>query len=150
MRPSRTYVYAGTKIIEEDSESDMSTETREKTLTALIVVDEPERVSGIVHQLSAKGISFEIVTPDEALEKVSMSAPDLAIVSEHLANTTGPRVIQQLLERSWRISTILVSDKDEETLHEETEGLGILGSIKSFDDKMRLNTLLDTFSRIAS
>lgn len=128
----------------------MNTETREKTLTALIVVDNPERVSGTVHELSARGISFEIVPPGEALEKANTSAPDLAIVSEHLANTTGPRVIQQLLERSWRISTILVSDKDEETLHEETEGLGILGSIKSFDDKMRLNTLLDTFFQVAS
>ncbi|AFM24684.1 hypothetical protein [Desulfomonile tiedjei] len=125
-------------------------EKPERTLIAFIVADRPEEVSVILHELSARGISAQIVTPDVALEKASTNAPDLAIVSEHLANTTGPRVIQQLLERSWQISTILVSDKDEEILHDETEGLGILGSIKSFDDKMRLNVLLDTFSRIAS
>jgi DNA-binding NarL/FixJ family response regulator len=128
----------------------MSTEKRGKTVIAFIIADRPEEVSGILHELSARGISGQIFTPDEALEKASTSAPDLAIVSEHLANTTGPRVIQQLLERSWQISTILVSDKDEEILHDETEGLGILGSIKSFDDKLQLNRLLDTFSQIAS
>lgn len=128
----------------------MSNEKRGKTVIAFIVADSPEEVSGILHELAARGISGQIFTPDEALEKASTSPPDLAIVSEHLANTTGPRVIQQLLERSWQISTILVSDKDEEILHDETEGLGILGSIKSFDDKMRFNKLLDTFSEIAS
>jgi hypothetical protein len=55
-----------------------------------------------------------------------------------------------LLKVSWTTSTILIADEEEEAIHDQTEGLGILGSIRTVNDMETLDRLLDRFLEIVS
>ena len=55
-----------------------------------------------------------------------------------------------LLKVSWTTATILVSERDENVIHEATEGLGILGYIKNYEDSEGFESLLKKFEQIVS
>jgi DNA-binding NarL/FixJ family response regulator len=80
--------------------------------------------------------------PERALELCRESTPALVIVDETAAGTSAGGFIKDLLGISWTVSTIVVSDKDAETVHEMTEGLGIVGSISDYNDREGLQKLL--------
>jgi hypothetical protein len=63
---------------------------------------------------------------------------------------TGIRFLAELLKVSWTTSAILISDEEEEALHDQTEGLGILGAIRAADDVETLDRLIDRFLQIVS
>ena len=79
-----------------------------------------------------------------------MNPPDLVIVEDRLTGMTGIHFLAELLKVSWTTSTILISDEEEEALHDQTEGLGILGAIRTVDDVESLDRLLDRFLEIVS
>ncbi len=121
----------------------------EISLRAIIAVD--ERVSKLIETLSKQSISATVITnADEALDECLMNPPDLAIVGTSLGSMTGIHFLAELLKISWKTATILISDEEEEALHEKTEGLGILGAIKTVDDTESLEPLLDKFLQIVS
>lgn len=121
----------------------------EEVMRAIIAVD--ERVSKLIDTLSKQSISATVITnADEALDECLMNPPDLAIVGSSLGRMTGIGFLGELLKISWRTATILISDEEEETLHQQTEGLGILGAIRTVDDTESLERLLDKFFEIAS
>ena len=121
----------------------------EISLRAIIAVD--ERVSKLIETLSKQSISATVITnADEALDECLMNPPDLAIVGASLGSMTGIHFLAELLKISWKTATILISDEEEEALHEKTEGLGILGAIKTVDDTESLGPLLDKFLQIVS
>jgi hypothetical protein len=64
------------------------------------------------------------------------------VVDEEPAGMSAVDFLKSLLGISWTISSIMVSEKDGETVHEMTEGLGILGSIKNYDDGEGLEKLI--------
>jgi hypothetical protein len=72
------------------------------------------------------------------------------VVEENLANMSGIHFILALLKVSWTTATILVSERDDEAIHEATEGLGILGHIKGYEDLKSLEDLLKKFEEIVS
>ncbi len=120
-------------------------------LRALVVVDGRDQVSRLVETLSKRGISASVKTyPDGALEECRRKPPHLAIVGKALGSTTGIRFLAELLRVSWTTSTILIADEEEEVLHDQTEGLGILGAIRTVDDMESLDRLLDRFLEIVS
>ena len=80
----------------------------------------------------------------------SVNKPDLAVVDENLATMSGIHFILDLLKVSWTTATILVSDRDDEAIHEATEGLGILGHIKDYEDLEGFESLLKKFEEIVS
>jgi len=63
---------------------------------------------------------------------------------------TGIHFLAELLKVSWQTSTILIADEEEEVIHDQTEGLGILGAIRTADDIGSLDRLLDRFLGIIS
>lgn len=116
----------------------------EMKLRAIIVVGGGDRVSLLIETMSKRGISAIVnANPDEALEECRTNPPHLAIVGSDLGSMTGVRFLAELLKVSWETYTILISDEEEETIHERTEGLGILGAIKTTEDVEALNLLLD-------
>ena len=127
----------------------MKTATGDSRLTAIIAAD--ERVSALTETLSKRGISATVITnADEALDECLMNPPHLAIVGSALGRMTGIHFLAELLKISWKTSTILIADEDEETIHDQTEGLGILGAIKSTRDAEALEKLLDKFFEIVA
>lgn len=117
-----------------------------QALQALIVVNDPAAAKGIVQILQQRGISATIATdPEEALGLCASQTPNLAVVENSLGSMSGARFLAELLKISWTTSSILIWDEDEELVHEKTEGLGILGSLRSVEDSTGLNALLDKF-----
>ncbi|MBI5252060.1 MAG: hypothetical protein HY912_21405 [Desulfomonile tiedjei] len=127
----------------------MNTTIGNSGLRALVAVN--ERVSKLTETLSKRGISATVVTDaEEALDECLMNPPHLAIVGSSLGKMTGIHFLAELLKISWKTSTILVSDEEEEALHQKTEGLGILGAIREVNDVEGLERLLDKFFEIVS
>lgn len=83
--------------------------------------------------------------PQEAIRHCRGNIPDLVIVHGESLGVAPEVFIRELLGVSWTMSTLLITDEDEETVHEKTEGLGILGHIRSPGDTGALGKLLDTF-----
>ncbi len=120
-------------------------------LRAIVLADEPLRASDLVERLSKRGISATVRTDaDEVLDECRKNPPQLVIVESALATMTGVRFLAELLKVSWKTATILIADQEEEAIHDQTEGLGILGSIRTTDDIEGLERLLDRFFEIAS
>jgi len=120
-------------------------------LRAIVVVDAHKEASMLVKNLENRGLATTVRNdPDEALDECRRKPPHLVIVGKALGSTTGARFLAELLKVSWTTSTILIADEEEEALHHQTEGLGILGAIRTVDDMESLDRLLDRFLEIAS
>jgi DNA-binding response OmpR family regulator len=120
-------------------------------LRAIVLAEDPRQASGLVDGLSKRGISARVsADPDEALVECRQNPPNLVIVGSALATMTGVHFLAELLKVSWKTSTILIADEEEEVIHDQTEGLGILGSIRTGDDMESLDRLLDRFLEIVS
>jgi DNA-binding response OmpR family regulator len=127
----------------------MKTASENVGLRAIVLAEDPRRVSGLVDGLSKRGISASVSTdPDEALVECRKNPPHLVIVASDLVTMTGVHFLAELLKVSWTTSTILIADEEEEVIHDQTEGLGILGAIGTADDKESLDRLLDRFLEI--
>lgn len=123
----------------------MST-TGTKNIQAFVLVNERTNAEGIVAMLGQRGISATVGTdPEKALVLCASQSPNLAVVENDLSSMSGARFLAELLKISWTTSSILIWDEDEEIVHEKTEGLGILGSVRSVQDKEGLNKLVDKF-----
>jgi DNA-binding NarL/FixJ family response regulator len=121
----------------------------EKRMRAIVVADEP--VAELLETLSKRNIeATSAPNADEALEECLRNPPHLAIVGQSLGLTTGVQFLAELLKISWTTGTILIADEDEESLHQQTEGLGILGAIRSVHDTKGLDILLNKFFEFVS
>lgn len=116
------------------------------------LIPSSKRSSTVVHVgFSAFGVDQD---PDTfvyeflQLDECRRNTPHLAVVEENLANMSGIHFILDLLKVSWTTATILVSDRDDEAIHEATEGLGILGHINGCEDLVTLEDLLKTFEEV--
>jgi DNA-binding response OmpR family regulator len=113
-------------------------------LTAVVLVNDPGQVRPALDALSRKGFSTLVRSdPAELLESCKVSAPDLIIVEDRLPGMSGIQFLAALLKIAWTTATVLVIDEEEESVHEKTEGLGILGSMRDLGDTGRLEQLLD-------
>ena len=123
----------------------------EMRLRALVVVDGSDQVSTLMESLSKRSIFATVITaPAEALDECRKNPPHLVIVGSVLATMTGVRFLAELLKVSWTSSTILITDEEEESVHDQPEGLGILGSIRTVDDVESLDRLIDRLLQIVS
>lgn len=118
--------------------------------SALLVVQDPTAV-GLIHELTERGFDVAVESdPVRSLGRCRKKAPDLMVVDEVLPETSGIRLIAEVLKVSWTTAAILISDKSEEEVHEATEGLGILGHVRNYHDVERFRSLLDTFTNMVS
>ncbi|MFH0823098.1 MAG: hypothetical protein V2B18_10145 [Pseudomonadota bacterium] len=115
-------------------------------MKAAIIVNTGDRVEPIAEGLSRKGFRWTVEHDPQAVLGSSRTDPlDLVIVFDRLDSMTGRRFLSQLVGISWTTAAVLIMDEDEEKVHEMTEGLGILGSIRNVDDTDGLLKLLDKF-----
>ncbi len=115
-------------------------------LRAIVVVDAHNDASMLAKSLEKRGLVTIVRNdPDQALDECRRNPPDLAIVQKAVSRMTGVHFLAELLKISWATSTILIADEEEEVLHQETEGLGILGAIRTVDDVEGLERLIDRF-----
>lgn len=122
----------------------------EANLRALILLEALDGSAPLIETLAKKGISAEVKTdPAAALDQCRANPPHLAIVASNLGAMTGTQFLAELLKVSWTTATILIADEDEEAVHDLTEGLGILGSVRSTDDVEHLERLVEAFLEIA-
>jgi DNA-binding response OmpR family regulator len=119
------------------------------SLRAVVVVNDSAHARPILEILSRKGFSGIVESdPQKALEACKISPPDLVIVEDRLTGTTGTRFLSELVRVSWSTSTVLMTDEEEEVVHQKTEGLGILGTISSYQDSIKLESLLRRFAEM--
>lgn len=117
---------------------------------ALVVVREPSAAAPLVERLTEAGFIVESSSnPSLSLEKCRQNTPNLVVVEEDLASMSGIRFIADLLKVSWTTATILVSQRDDEAIHEATEGLGILGHIQGYEDFENLRKLMKKLEAIS-
>lgn len=120
-------------------------------LTAAVIVNDASQARSILESLSRKGFAGIVESdPKVVLETCTVNPPDLVIVEDRLTGMTGIHFLGELLKVSWTTSAILISDEEEEALHDRTEGLGILGAIRATDDVETLDRLIDRFLQIVS
>ncbi len=121
----------------------------QNALKTVLVVDSRTNTSKFTDLLAKHNFTTEISNnPRETLEASKKNTPDLVIVEKGIPEMKATTFLADLLKISWTTSTILIADEEEEALHEETEGLGILGSVKSADDLQGLERLLEVFFRL--
>jgi DNA-binding NarL/FixJ family response regulator len=118
---------------------------------ALVLVKEPGSAASLIQRLTEAGfIVHSSCDPILSLDEARLNKPDLVVVDENLPTMSGIHFLLDLLKVSWTTATILVSDRDDEAIHEATEGLGILGHIKGYEDLKSLEDLLNQFEGIVS
>ena len=127
----------------------MADESEAQRIHAIILVNDPGQAAGIADTLNRRGISTTVRTdPEETLLACRSQTPQLVLVEDNLPGMSGMHFLADLLKISWTTSTILICDEDEDVVHEKTEGLGILGSLRSVHDIDGMNRLLEAFFRI--
>jgi len=120
-------------------------------LTAVVLVNDSRQAGPILETLSRKGFAAVVESnPRSVLEACKADPPAMVIVEECLEAMTGIRFLSELVRVSWSTATVLISDEEEEVVHQKTEGLGILGHIRSFNDVVSLERLLDNRCKISS
>jgi len=113
-------------------------------LQATVVVNDASQARPIIEILSQKGFAGIIERdPYTVLETCTGNSPDLVIVEDRLTGMTAIRFLSRLVITSWNTAAILITDEPEESVHEMTEGLGILGHMRNFEDTASLDGLLD-------
>ncbi|MGC9028713.1 MAG: hypothetical protein ACP5LD_03510 [Desulfomonilaceae bacterium] len=116
---------------------------------AILFLNESHSMEPLVEALGGDG--FEVFAAGDLEAGVSEHRREpfqLAIVEDGYRSFSAPTIVQELLKISWTTHSIIVTDKDEDELHEQAEGLGILGGLKDPHDMKRLNELLMTLRKI--
>ena len=117
----------------------------------IVVVNDVSAADPLTRVCKQRGIETHVFDdPEAALEECRKNPPQLAIVEEQVGDMLGVNFIGALLTISWTANSILISNKDHDTVHEMTEGLGVLGSLTGYSDIEELNKLLDTFDKVTA
>jgi len=115
-------------------------------VNAILIVNEPHRAASIIDLLCGRGFSVAVSdNTEQVLRDCRGHSPDVVIVENRLREISGIRFLSELIRVSWTTSAILVSEEDPELIHEQTEGLGILGSVTSLDDREGMERLINDF-----
>lgn len=100
-----------------------------------MVVNEATAAGPFADMLSHRCLKPTILTdPQRAPSRCRQESPDLVIVEESVSGMGGVDFLFDFLKISWTASTILITQDDEDEVHEKTEGLGILGSFGGLGD----------------
>jgi DNA-binding NarL/FixJ family response regulator len=115
-------------------------------LRAVVIANDVSLVLPLLERLSRRGVAGIIESePQAVLDACKVNPPALVIVEDRVWRMSGIRFLSELVKVSWTTSAILISNDEEEVVHQKTEGLGILGRMRSLDDLDSLERLLDKF-----
>ncbi len=100
-------------------------------------------------QLSNFGFTTkELNDPDLLLKTCADLTPAIVIVNLDLESDATVKLLTQMVKTSWQTYLIVISDLDEDRIHDRLEGLGILGRIHNESDLPALDSLINKFLRI--
>lgn len=123
--------------------------TSANTMRAVLFLGQDFSPGPISQTLSHHGFLVHCATDyQNALQEHRQAPFALAVVDEAYESGSASAIIQDLLKIDWTTHAIVISKTDESQLHEETEGLGILGSIRDAHDVEKLAELLWTLKKI--
>lgn len=124
----------------------MALRLQDNTDRVMVVVEEPSDARRVAEMVQKQGIApIVFADPDKALEECRSAPPDIVIVDDDLRSITGKQFLARLLRISWTTASILITADEEEIVHEQTEGLGILGRIRNYADEEALAVLLQRY-----
>lgn len=115
----------------------------------ILFLQDTDSTESLIEALGKNG--FEVLMADDPEAGLAAHRKEpfqLAIVEEGYQSLSASTIVQELLKISWTTHSIIISDTDEEQLHEQAEGLGILGGMKDRHDLTRLDDLLATLKKI--
>ena len=116
---------------------------------ALIFLGDEAGAKLVSTLLKKHGIeSFAVNSLEQCLERMRISLPEILIVEDDTGSGIGIKAVRESLRISWTVSPILISDLNEEQIHDRAEGLGILGSMSSPSDAEKLDSLIDVFKKL--
>ncbi len=98
---------------------------------ALLFLNESHSMEPLIEALGGDG--FEVFAADDleaGIVEHRREPFQLAIVEDGYKSFSAPNIVQELLKIAWTTHSIIVTDKDEDELHEQAEGLGILGGTR--------------------
>lgn len=123
--------------------------TSSNTMRAVLFLGQGFSPGTISQILSRHGFLVHCATDCQVALQEHRQAPfHLALVDDGYESRPAAAIIQDLLKIAWTTNAIIISKTEESQLHEETEGLGILGSIRDGNDVEKLEELLGTLKRI--
>ncbi|MGB6068218.1 MAG: hypothetical protein WBG50_25710 [Desulfomonilaceae bacterium] len=76
------------------------------------------------------------------LQTCAVNPLDLVVAQDSLRGITAINFLTQLLKVPWKTAAILITDQEEESVHNMTEGRGIIGHMRNFEDTVTLGKLL--------
>jgi DNA-binding NarL/FixJ family response regulator len=142
-----------TSLKEDDPEmrDRVGLQTGSELRKALVLVKDPGAAASLIEKLTEAGFIAETSNdPIRGLHECRANKPEIVVVDENLPTMSGIHFISDLLKISWTTATILVSERDDNVIHEATEGLGILGHINDYEDLATLEDLLKKFDEVMS
>lgn len=117
----------------------------------LLVSSRLDDFKEFVEPLQAAGKTvLPAATMEEALDAAVKTVPILAILDNQVQSVSGMEIAGRLLQVNAFIYTALVSDLDEETFHEKSEGLGILTRLPMIPGADEARDLLDLLNQVAA
>lgn len=121
------------------------------TLIAFIITPNPDHALPLETACREHGLEPVVYSdPERALADCRASAPALVCVEDNLGSMSGTRFITEVLNIDWTVASIYISGADESTVHDITEGLGILGHLQEPSDRSAVDELLNKFKTLRS
>ena len=116
-----------------------------------VLLVEPERAVAdwILPVLENRGYTVESCTEaDEAVGRVQNSRYDLVLVHDEVEKWPGRDIVKEVVRVSPFTCCGVITDMDDNEVHERMESLGIVGHVGTRPDPETLHTLLDGFEKI--
>jgi hypothetical protein len=122
--------------------------TNRKHFKACVFIEHGGDVSSMLKLLESLDINAEVFSePDSAVLKHKKEAFDLIIAEDDPKTGKGLKLINDFVTINWMTSSVPISDLDEVSIHDRTEGLGILGHMSHLADLISLKSLMDKFKK---
>lgn len=116
----------------------------------LIVASEEKNFSGFMDGLK-QNETVTIITAgsqDEALAKLSPDLPDLIVIDENVAGTSGLTIARNVLMKNAMANQAVVSSLSSEEFHETSEGLGIMAQLPPEPDAAQAKIVLEILEKM--
>ncbi len=118
----------------------------------LLATARPQELEAFGCALAAqdKFLLVQTATAEETLTTASRTVPAFAVIDKELNGVEALEIVRRLLHINAFINTVVLSDMDDDTFHEQSEGLGILTALPIMPGEKEANDLAERFLLIAA
>lgn len=118
----------------------------------LLATARPQTLEKFGRTLAAqdKFLLIQTATAEETLTTAARTVPAFAVIDRELNGVEAIEIVRRLLHINAFINTAVLSDMDEDTFHEYSEGLGILAALPMMPGEKEANDLAERFRLVAA